>query len=260
MFKFIFSTFVFTFFSTIALAEESNNIPNPYLDSLSNWQNVLINYVDEEGRTDFQGVANNPADLDAFIMAIGKVSPATHKELFTTRKQILAYHMNSYNALAMHGVIERGIPKGFSSFFKRASFFRYRKVIIGGKKTNLYHYENRVIRPLDEPRTHFALNCMVRDCPRLPKQVFTEENLEEMLQSLSIEFLNSEKHVEVDLTNKTVWVSAILDFYTKDFVRSGKANDLIYYINLFRIEEIPADYQVKFMEYDWTVNISPSSN
>ena len=98
---------------------------------------------------------------------------------------------------------------------------------------------------------------MVRDCPRLPQQVFTEENLENMLQSLSLEFLNTEKHVEVDDDKKTVNVSAILDFYTKDFVESGKRNDLIGYINLFRTEKIPDDYKVKYMKYDWTVNIQP---
>ena len=257
MFKYLIAFFCYTLFSISISAQDVTEEANPYLNELPKWQNVLTQYVDEQGRTDFHGVAKNPGDLNAFVEAIGQVSPDTHKDLFTTREQVIAYHINAYNALAMHGIVERKIPKGFSSFLKRASFFRYRKVLIGGKKTNLYHYENRVIRPLDEPRTHFALNCMVRDCPRLPQQVFTEENLEGMLQSLSVEFLNKDKHVELDDDKKTVKVSAILDFYTKDFVSSGKRNDLLNYINPFRTNKIPADYKVKYMKYDWTVNIQP---
>lgn len=255
MLKHITLFFYIILFPTLALAQNSNN---PYLNALPNWQNVLTNYVDGQGRTDFKALAKNPADLNAFVSAIEKVSPQTHAELFTNRAQVLAYHVNAYNALAMHGIIDRGIPKNISSLRKRASFFRFRKITIGGKKTNLYHYENKIIRPLDEPRTHFALNCMVRDCPRLPQQAFTEGNLEQMLQSVSVEFFNKDKHLTIDNNKKTVRVSKIMDFYTKDFVASGKSDDLIGYINLFRNNKIPADYRVKYMKYDWTVNQQPS--
>ena len=197
--RFTFFLFIF-FFSSIALAQGVNN---PYLNALPNWQNVLTKHVDDQGRINFWGVVDDPDDLIAFVSAIQQVSPETHKELFTNREQILSYHVNAYNALAMYGVLDRGIPKNFSSLRKRASFFRFRKVIIGGKKTNLYHYENKVIRPYCEPRMHFALNCMVKDCPRLPKQAFTEQNLEEMLQASSVEFLNREKYVALDPVSYT---------------------------------------------------------
>ena len=252
--RFTFFLFIF-FFSSIALAQGVNN---PYLNALPNWQNVLTKHVDDQGRINFWGVVDDPDDLIAFVSAIQQVSPETHKELFTNREQILSYHVNAYNALAMYGVLDRGIPKNFSSLRKRASFFRFRKVIIGGKKTNLYHYENKVIRPYSEPRMHFALNCMVKDCPRLPKQAFTEQNLEEMLQASSVEFLNREKYVTLDQSKKIVWVSKIMEFYTKDFVPSGEANDLTSYINPFRDNKIPADYRVKYKKYDWTVNQQPS--
>ncbi len=239
-----------------ALAAAQNSA-NPYLDALPNWQNVLTKYVDEQGRTNFKGIAEDPVDLNAFVSAIGKVSPDTHAELFTNRAQILSYHVNAYNALAMFGIIDRGIPNNLSSLRKKASFFRFRKVTIGGKKTNLFHYENKIIRPLDEPRMHFALNCMVKDCPRLPQQAFTENNFEQLLQSVSVEFFNKDKHLTIDSNNKTVEVSKIMDFYTKDFVSSGKANDLIGYINLFSNSKIPAEYTVKYKKYDWTVNVQP---
>ena len=44
---------------------------------------------------------------------------------------------------------------------------------VGGKTISLYKLENDVIRPLGEERVHFALNCMVVSCPRLPRAAFS---------------------------------------------------------------------------------------
>ena len=139
-------------------------------------------------------------------------------------------------------------------FFKRASFFKFRRVVIAGAKTNLYDYENKVIRPLDEPRVHFALNCMVRDCPQLPREPFSADTLDQQLDSASWEFFNKDKHLRIDQQGKRIWVSAILDFYTEDFVSSGKPGDLPRYINRYRKTPLPDGYSVRFMDYDWTIN------
>ena len=147
--------FIFSFFSVQAFAQS-----NPYQDSLDEWASVLNEYVDEQGRTDFVGLAKDTSKLQHFVDAIAEVSPATHPELFDTRDKVLAYHINAYNALAMKGVIERNIPKHLNSLIRRASFFKFRSVVIGGKKTNLYDYENKVIRPMGEARVHYALNCI----------------------------------------------------------------------------------------------------
>ena len=169
----------------------------------------------------------------------------------------MAYHINAYNALAMYGVIERRLPKDFGNFFKRASFFKFRKIVIGGEKTSLYDYENGVIRKLDEPRIHFALNCMVRDCPRLPQQPFLADTLEQQLDEVTREFFNKDRHILIDNKQRTLHLSWIMDFYIKDFVASGKSRDLIPYVNKYSKQTVPVDYSVRFIKYDWTVNQQP---
>lgn len=248
---------LFVLFVPIASFAERADSDNPYLQALPSWENTLKRFVDTQGRTDFKSLANDTAEIEMFIAAVAEVSPASNPELFTSTEQVLAYHINAYNALAMWGVIERGIPNDFSSFFKRASFFKFRSVVIGGKKTNLYDYENRVIRPLNEARVHFVLNCMVRDCPRLPTTVFTPETLERDLQAASVEFFSTSRNVKVDHSEKTVGFSGILKFYTKDYVESGKKQDLIPYVNQFIEQAIPLEYKVGFIDYDWTVNQQP---
>lgn len=230
---------------------------NPYLAALPLWANTLEKFVDEQGRTNFKAVTDDRAELTEFLAVIAEVSPASHPDLFSSQEEVLAYHINAYNALAMAGVVDRGIPKNFSSLLKRASFFKFRSVRIGGKKTNLYDYENKVIRPLGEPRMHFALNCMVKDCPRLPQTVFTAQNLERDLQNAAVEFFNKDTHIQLKAESMEVHLSGIMKFYTKDYVASGKKQDLIGYVNQYRESSIPESYKVKFIKYDWTVNQQP---
>lgn len=242
--------------SSATIAADSGD----YEQALAAWTRVLDQYVDEEGRTDFLALAENLTDLEQYVDAVAEFGPDSNPEAFPSRDAVLAYHANTYNALAMYGVIDEGIPDAFDSFFKRAGFFKFRKVRIDGSDTNLYDYENRVIRPLGEPRIHFALNCMVRDCPRLPREPFPVDGLEGVLESATWEFFSKPKHLRLDHDKQRVYVSAILDFYTEDFVPSGRARDLGDYINRYREQALPQDYKIKFIKYDWTVNQSPGDS
>ncbi len=228
-----------------------------YSDALKYWENVLQTYVDNEGRVDFSGLTANTKELENYVAFVAEISPATHPEKFPSHAEILSYHINTYNALAMHGVIVEEVKDGFNSFFKRAAFFKFHDVIIGGKSTSLSDYENKVIRKFNEPRVHFALNCMVRDCPRLPKEAFRAETLDSQLDAVTREFFSKEKHIRIDHNKRSVWLSAILDFYTKDFVSSKKTSDLMTYVNPYLDNPVPTDFRVRFIKYDWTLNQQP---
>ena len=108
-----------------------------YEIAIEHWAQVLETYVDEQGRTDFAALAENADDLRHFVRFIEGTSPASHPALFPTENDVLAFHINAYNALAMYGVISEGIPIDFDSFFKRLRFFKFRSVVIGGQETSL---------------------------------------------------------------------------------------------------------------------------
>ena len=222
--------------------------------ALSHWSKVLEAYVNEQGQIDFISLAKQPDNLLAYVDFVAGVSPETEPVLFPTKADVLSYHLNTYNALAMYGVISKDIPNDFDSFFKRLWFFKLQEVVVGREATSLYDYENKVIRPLGESRVHFALNCMVKDCPHLPRKAFVAETLEQDLTQLTHQFFNTQKHLWLDNDLRIAYVSEILDFYTEDFVVSGKAQDLLSYINQFRDIAIPKDYRIKFIDYDWTIN------
>jgi len=165
---------------------------NPYQEALGDWAATLERFVDDQGRTDFIALSKDTSQLQRFVDAVGRVSPQSHPELFPSSEEVLAYHINTYNALAMKGVIERDIPKNFSSLFKRASFFKFRRVVIGGKKTNLYDYENKVIRPLGDA---FCTKLHGSRLPTLTQNVIhPRESRTRFTSRLSRVFLKTQTH------------------------------------------------------------------
>ncbi len=214
-------------------------------------------FVDEQGRVDFDALAADRSGLDELVTWVERVSPATSPELFPSRADVLAYHLNAYNALAMRAVIDGGVSDGFAGFFKRQRFFRLRKVTVGGRSMSLASYENHVIRPLGEPRVHFALNCMARSCPRLPQAPFRASELEAQLEAAAREFLNDPRNVRVNAAAREAWLSAIFDFYTEDFAADGTHASLLDYVNRYRNEPIDRTFAVRFIPYDWSLNRQP---
>jgi hypothetical protein len=234
-----------------ASASSVSSVSPPPYDA---WASVLEKFVDAEGRVNFSAVAKDRTNLDRFVAYVYDVGPNNHPELFPTKEHVLAYHINAYNALAMHKVIEAGIPNSFGGF-KKVSFFAFGKVRVGGEDISLYNYENNIIRPLGDERIHVALNCMVVSCPRLPREPFLADKLDAQLNQESIKFFNEARNAFVDDANKTLIISEILKFYPEDFL--AKSPSLLAYVNRYRSIKVPEDYSVKFRDYDWTVNKQP---
>lgn len=218
------------------------------------WARVLKENVNAKGQVNFGAVSANRAALQRYVHFLAADSPFNKPEKYENADARMAYYLNSYNALAMWGVIVNGIPKDFDGFFKRLSFFKLNEFEIGGKHVSLFDYENNVIRKVGDPRVHFALNCMSVGCPRLPQEPYPVQGLDKVMTAGAIEFFNSPTYLRIDRSNKTASVSEILKFFTGDFVGEGKSPSLIAFINKYSTEKIPEDFEVDFIPYNWTIN------
>jgi hypothetical protein len=151
----------------------------------------------------------------------------------------------------MYDVIQSGMPPDLDDV--KVRFFYRNRLLVGGQRISLYDLENKVIRPLGEPRVHFALNCMVRGCPRLPREPFRTEELGRQLDAAAHEFLNEKRNVDLVDEKRIAYVSMILNWYEPDFLKT--ASSLAAYINRYRSEApIPAGWEIRFIPYDWTLN------
>ncbi len=213
---------------------------------------VLQKHVNDKGEVDFAGLRDDTSAsgiqaLESYVQTIA----ATPLNAAPTADARLAHMVNAYNALSMYNVIASGIPSSHAGFSK-VTFFLLRKFEIGGVAMSLYTFENDIIRKLNEPRVHFALNCSAVSCPVLPRTPFSAKALDAQLDRETKAFFARPENVRVDDANRTVYFNEILKFYTEDFT-PAHASSLIAYAQRYVAGTLPSDYQVAFTPYDWTV-------
>ena len=125
----------------------------------------------------------------------------------------------------------------------------------GGARSSrfwMFHQTGHLGASPPDPRVHFALNCMVKGCPRLPREPFEASRLDAQLDAAARLFFSEARNVELRPEKKVVRFSEILRFYPKDFL--ARAPTLIAYANQYRVEKIPTDWKVEFIPYDWKLN------
>jgi hypothetical protein len=211
------------------------------------WARVLERHVSPTGSIDFASIRRAPADLDAYIAWAAETGPRATPEAFPDRATRLAYYIDTYNALAMWNAVHgRWRPE------QKIRFFYLTRLRVDGERRSLYSLENDVIRPFGDPRIHFALNCMVRGCPRLPREPWVAERLDEQLDAAARLFVSEPRNVEPVPARRVVRLSSIFDFYPEDFL--AKAPSLVAYVNRYRADPIPEAWEVEFIPYDWTLN------
>jgi hypothetical protein len=208
---------------------------------------VLEGRVSEDGLIDYKAIAADREKLDRFTGYIARVSPEADPALFPTKWDKMAYYINTYNALAIRGVIDRPGLKSVDDI--KVEYFFYTRYNIGGKKLDLYRLENSVIRPMfNDPRVHFALNCQSGGCPIFPQTAFLPEGLDAFLDEQTVRFVNHPEKVRPKKGAEGVWeISQIFEWYAKDFEDAGGAAA---FIHKYR-EEVPADAKIEYIPYDW---------
>ncbi len=215
------------------------------------WARVLATHVNSAGEVDFSALSGDRSDLERYVRHVADVPLDTLPE----GPVRLAHMINAYNALSMYNVVQSGIPDTHAGWAK-VRFFVLRKLNIGGVWMSLYAFENDVIRPYtrsrDDPRVHFALNCSAVSCPTLPRMPFLADALDAELDREARLFFAQPQNFRVDVANRTVWLSELLNFYPEDFV-PRPAPSLLAYANRYAPQPAPLDFEVRFTPYDWTV-------
>ncbi len=181
-------------------------------------------FLSSDGRAvDYAGIAASD-DFKDFVQASEELQRVNLNAL--TREERMAFFINVYNALVIHGTCVFGTPK---NTLERLDFFSKVSYNIDGHNYTCDDIENGVLRgnrpgaasvgallgkislsrgpfrekdprrsnvvlPMD-PRVHFALVCGARSCP--PIRVYTAENIDNELEDAAYSFFESEIDVTV---------------------------------------------------------------
>nr|XP_057937122.1 uncharacterized protein zgc:152951 isoform X2 [Doryrhamphus excisus]XP_057937123.1 uncharacterized protein zgc:152951 isoform X2 [Doryrhamphus excisus] len=242
---------------------------------------LFSDHLSADGKSvDYKGMSASPAFERYCELAI----QLQRVELLSlSREEKLAFFINIYNALVIHGYLRLGAP---TNMWQRYRFFNYVSYLIGGEVFTLQDIENGVLRgnrkgvaqlrrpfsktdprlqvalPDAEPLIHFALNCGAKGCP--PIKTYTPQDIDGQLRTAAEAFLENDDACVVDSGKKEVRLSQIFKWYKADF--GGTDEKLLKWV-LEHMSDSPkktslqgvisgGKTKVSFLPYDWSSNSS----
>lgn len=209
----------------------------------SQWDKLLKKNVNSEGYVNYKGFQKDRVQLDSYLKMLSEQNPNNDWSV----QELLAYYINLYNASTVELILENYPTKSIKDI---DGAWTKGRVSVGSKELSLGGIENGILRKMNEPRIHFAINCASVSCPKLLNEAYTASKINEQLDTVTKEFINSDKN---DISSQTPKVSSIFDWYAKDFKVNGK-QDVIGYINQYSKTKINQGIALAFKNYDWNLN------
>jgi len=208
----------------------------------TNWNDLLKKHVSSEGNVDYIGFQDDQNMLQKYIQSLGKNLPNDS----WSKEGTLAYWINTYNALTVDLILRNYPTKSIKDISKP---WNQRLWKLGEKWYNLDEIEHKILRKMDEPRIHFAINCASFSCPPLLNEAFTEEKLAQQLTQVTKAFLADTQRNTI--TADAIEISKIFKWFAKDFKQNGS---LIDFLNQYSEIKINANAKKRYKDYDWTLN------
>jgi len=231
----------------------------------SPWDGVLKKHVNAIGEVDYAALKRDRSGLDLYVRMLADTSPESRQDLFPSREHELAYWLNAYNALVTKGVVDGYPVESVRDLGLLWSFFRRADYVVAGKRISLNTIEHEIIRRrYQDPRIHFALVCASLSCPRLAREAFQGERLDDQLDSLVKQFLAERRNLAADQSRNEIWLSKLLDWYAKDF-EHPKGNDtgpktVLEFVRAYAPEAERKKIagmknpRLRYRDYDWSIN------
>ena len=244
---------------------------------------IFAAFLSKDGRSvDYKGIKESKM-FDTYKSIARELQRVNLKDL--KREEKLAFFINTYNALVIHGNIERGTP---TNTWQRYKFFSTVAYNIGGQIFTLNDIENGILRgnrasmatlyltpfsksdprlqhalPIVEPRIHFALNCGAKSCP--PIKTFSAGDIENELKMATESFLENDDAIIIDEVDGTIHLSMLFKWYHNDFGETkGQILKWIYdqMASKEKLDQLNSIFdkigqenvKVKYITYDWGHN------
>ncbi len=206
------------------------------------WDVLLKKHVDDNGNVDYTKFAKDRDKLNEYLtyLAENPISDSAKKE------ERLAYYINLYNAGTVQLILENYPLKSIKDIFRPWGKDRIR---ISDEKYSLGDIEHKILRKMNEPRIHFAINCASISCPKLQNEAFLSDIIEEQLEKASFEFVNDQSKNTIG--SEEVGLSKIFDWYKSDFTTKGT---LVDYLNRYSKIKISENAEIDYINYDWRLN------
>jgi hypothetical protein len=214
------------------------------------------------GLLDYRAISKENSSPDSNYQQLLAQFSAFDPARLHSRDEKLAFWINAYNLGAIKMVIDHFPVNSIRS--RKINFLKnpwnIKVLAIGGKSYSLGQIEHDILLDeLAEPMAHFAIVCASFSCPDLSPTVYLAEDLKKQLAKQASLFLHDpKKGLNINRQQKTVYFSQIFKFDKKTF--PDGARSALKLISPFlskreRIYLLSESYKIKYLEYDWDLNI-----
>ena len=223
------------------------------------WQTALDAHRAPSGRVNY-GAIHREGSLDNWLQSLERAAEPSE------RNARMAFWINAYNALTVDLVADH-YPLASIRDLDNGEVWKTRRFTVANRKITLDEIEHQILRPLGDPRIHFALNCAAISCPTLRAQAFVGVSLNAQLERASREWIATQG-IQIDRAAKRLQMAKIFEWYAADFSPGASAlipgveaqhQGMIQFV-ANHVTDSDAQwiragsYQVSFLDYDWRVN------
>ena len=214
------------------------------------WDGLLKKNVNDDGWVNYKGFISDSNKLNNYLKLVEANYP---NEKTWTRDEIIAYWINAYNAYTIQLIIRNYPVASIKDIQSGVAFINsvwdIKFINISGQELDLNNIEHNILRKMDEPRIHFAVNCASYSCPKLLNEAYSASKLEKQLQDQAVDFINDKSRN--DITPESAKISSIFNWFNGDFTKDGSLKE---FINKYSKVQIKEETKIEYMSYDWKLN------
>jgi hypothetical protein len=203
-------------------------------------------------RVDYGALRTSP-DWARLVASLAASDPSR----LGSRAERLAFWIDAYNILAID-LVRRHYPvdgiRSIGGLF--SPVWRMTAGEIGGRPYSLDQIENRILRPLGDPRIHGAIVCASLSCPPLRREPYRAADVDAQLDDNVRRWLaDPRKGARVDRSSTTLYLSRIFDWFARDF------GDVPAFVaahvdpdDAAWIRAHSGSLRIRYLDYDWRLN------
>lgn len=228
----------------VTIPKKGENLAVELSNTISHesWNTLLKRYVDNQGNVNYKSFKSDDVKLQTYLDFLANNKPTTD----WSKNEKLAYYINLYNAATVKLILDNYPTKSIKNI---RSPWGKKWIKIGNKLHSLGGIEHKILRKMDEPRIHFAINCASYSCPKLINSAFTANEMEMQLAQATKDFINDPTRNKFN--DSSAKLSEIFKWYKGDFTENGT---ILEYIKKHTDKSINTKSKISYLNYDWSLN------
>lgn len=231
------------------------------IDSIEHaaWDGLLRKYVDQQGYVNYQAWQNSRSDvdlLDRYLLHLSQANPSLNAS--TAAK--FAYWINAYNAVTVRGILREYPTTSIRNHTAKVvgyNIWHDLLLPVGGQNYSLDEIEHKVLRPMGDPRIHFAIVCASIGCPPLLNRAYTAAQLDAQLDDNAKKFFADPEKFAVTPRGE-LKLSQIIQWFPNDFGadQAARLRTIAPFLPTPAARSLASGGRAKvsYLGYDWDLN------